>query len=222
MEITRKIEGGLYLVVDLKPGIPAVMPKVKGALEGGVDVVQLWCQQNIWEQHEESIIPLCDLIHTYDVPVLIYENWQWLQKFPLDGVHFDSIPKDLSLIKKKIGHPFLAGLTCGNDMTKIGWAVANKFDYISFCSMFPSSTANSCEFVRREVVEQSRAMTDMTMFAAGGITLENLSSLLSLGINGIAIVSGIMKAENPMLAAKNFKERLANRKDTQNQTTKIK
>jgi thiamine-phosphate pyrophosphorylase len=203
--IKRKITGGLYLVVDPKPGIDDILPKVKAALEGGVNVLQLW---NNWKHIPapiEFITEICDLAHRYNVPVLINENWQWLTLLPLDGIHFDRVPENWNEIKEKIKHPFLTGLTCGNDEATIKWAIQNHLDYISFCSMFPSSTANSCELIKPDTISNTRIVTDMPIFVAGGITRETIPQLFSLGINGVAVVSAIMKAEDPEMAAREFK-----------------
>lgn len=204
----REVKGGLYLVVDPMPGLNDVLPKVKAALEGGVDVIQLWNHWNSENDHACFILEICRLAHDHHVPVIVNENWTWLKTLPLDGVHFDSIPDDIEQIKKEIDRPFLVGLTCGNDVDGIQWAIENKIDYISFCSMFPSSTSNSCELVNPEFVRQTRARTTIPIYVAGGITLGNAPSLLNLGINGIAIVSGIMKAPDPKLAAYQFKQKI--------------
>jgi thiamine-phosphate pyrophosphorylase len=207
----KEIKRKLYLVVDPMPGLRATLPKIKAALDGGVDIIQLWDHWGKHEPHEQFILKVCTLAQDYQVPVLVNEHWQWLQTLPLDGVHFDGIPNDFDRIKKAIIRPVIIGITCGNDMTPIRWAIDNKLDYISFCSMFSSSTANSCDLVQPGIIKQTRALTRMPIYAAGGITCNNLAALLPLGINGVAIVSGIMKAENPELAAKNFRHGLTDK-----------
>lgn len=202
----RKIEGGLYLVVDPAPGLEKILPKIEAALEGGVDVIQLWDHWDPVRSQEKFVVSVCDLAHRYQVPVLINNRWRWLETSPLDGVHFDDIPEDLNQIREQVGRPFLVGITCGNDRARISWAIDTKADYISFCSMFPSATSISCELVRHDVVKAVRALTRMPIFVSGGITFDNLPSLMALGISGVAIVSGIMKSEDPKLAAGKYKQ----------------
>jgi thiamine-phosphate pyrophosphorylase len=207
----KQINGGLYLVVDPMPGLQIVLPKIKAALDGGVDVIQLWNHWNGEGPHQKFIVEVCNCAHQYDVPVLVNEHWEWLQTLPLDGIHFNTIPKNFDQIKKVVNRPLLMGITCGNTMAEIRWAIDNNLDYISFCSVFHSSTANSCELVQPDIIKQTRSLTDMPIYGAGGITYDNISTLLSLGINGVAIVSGIMKAEDPEFAAKKFKHCLTNK-----------
>lgn len=209
--ISRMIKnhtGNLYLVIDPKPGLKSVLPKVTSALEGGVDMLQLWNNWSTDESPTEFINAICDLAHHYRVPVFIHEHWKWLNDFPLDGVHFDSVPFDIDKIRSYVNRTFFCGITCNNDENKILWAVDHQFDYISFCSMYPSSTANSCGLVRFEIVKKICEQRTTKVFVAGGITTSNLSSVLSLGIHGIAIVSGIMSADDPEQAARTFKHLL--------------
>lgn len=194
------------MVVDPRPGLKEIIPKVKAALEGGINAIQLW---NKWEpamDHKDFISEICKLSHQFEVPVLVNENWQWLKTFPLDGVHFDAMPEDVNYIRREIGKDFLVGITCGNDETRIRWGIVNNVDYISFCSIFPSSTSKSCELVSPEIIQATRERTSIPIYAAGGITFENAPLVLNLGVDGIAIVSEIMKAEDPKLAVNRFKQ----------------
>ena len=201
------IHGGLYLVVDPYPGQEHVLPRLKEAIEGGVDVIQLWNHWHPQQDQQSFINAALSLAQPTGVPVLIHEAWQWLQTTALNGVHFDSIPADWPEMQKIIDRPFITGITCGNDSARIDWAIHHA-DYISFCSMFPSSSANSCEIVSPYIVEQTRSRTSMPIFAAGGITTENVPGLLLLGIDGVAVISAIMKADDPKEATQNFKHRL--------------
>lgn len=207
-----KIKGGLYLIVDPTPGLLEIYPKVKSALEGGVDVIQIWDNWSSCKSQNEFISELCDLAHHYNVPVLINNHWRWLRGFSLDGVHFDEIPSDINHIKKQIGRPCFVGITCGNNQNKIEWAILNKLDYISFCSMFQSSTSTSCDLVNQDLVKQVSAKTAIPIYVSGGITVENLPSLIPLGVSGVAIVSRIMNAKDPSLAATKFKQFFNNQK----------
>ena len=74
--------------------------------------------------------------------------------------------------------------------------------------MFPSASAGACEIVHKETVIKARQLISLPIFVAGGLTLENMNELKHAGINGIALISGIMKAENAEITAKQFKEKL--------------
>jgi thiamine-phosphate pyrophosphorylase len=209
------IQGGLYLVVDPSKGLPTVMPVIQQAIEGGVDIIQI---ADHWQkrQNKESFIQaLCTEAHAQHIPVLMHNDWQWLLHTGLDGVHFDDLPPSLDKIRQQVKRPLIAGLTCGNDLQKVQAAVSNGFDYISFCSMFPSSSAGVCEIVHPDVVKAARNLTSMPLFVAGGITPGNLATIAGTGLDGVAVVSGIMNAASPGEMAGAYKKALYTIKNKQ-------
>ncbi len=206
-DLRRKIKGGVYLVVVPSEGIDKVLPKVKAALAGGVDVLQIWNHWHEGQDQKAFINSIVQLAHAADIPVLINEEWHWLKSTHADGVHFDAIPADWDTIHQTIKRPFLTGITCGNDEARIGWATRFA-DYLSFCSMFPSASAGACEIVRPEVVKETRRQTSLPIFVSGGITPALIGNLLLLGINGVAVISAILKADDPAQAAHDFKHAL--------------
>lgn len=215
----RKINGGLYLIVD--PSIPKniLFAKLASALAGGVNIVQIW---NHWPDNvdkDQLISDIVTICHQHHVPVLINEDWNLLIKHPeLDGIHFDQVPPDYHLNMQLTGRDIITGITCGNDLKKIIWAIADRLDYLSFCSMFPSASAGSCEIVIPSVIQKTRLLTDQPIFIAGGLNPENIVSLSgSLSFDGVAVVGGIMNAENPETAARSYLHALQN-KNKQHET----
>ena len=48
----------------------------------------------------------------------------------------------------------------------------------------------------------------VSIFLSGGITPDNMEELKELNYDGIAVVSGIMNAENPLKSLNLYKEKL--------------
>jgi thiamine-phosphate pyrophosphorylase len=207
----NQLVGGLYLVIDPSMEEDALFEKLEQVLQEGISVVQLWDHWPLGIQKERIIKMICDLCHRYEVPVLINNEWELLNSLPLDGVHFDFIPANYNQIKQRLPKGFLAGLTCNNDLSVVEWAEKNNLDYISFCSIFPSSTSTSCELVSFDTIEQARKITSMPIYLAGGIQLSNFPELKKLDFDGIAIVSGIMSSANPAEATKQYSSLLTNK-----------
>lgn len=204
----RNIKGGLYLVVNPDMEENELMSKMEKAIQGGIDVVQVWNNWKDGQDKEGLLKAICRVVQSRHLPVIINEEWEMMLRTPVDGVHFDSIPPDLDTIRQKIGRPFLCGLTCGNDVSRVQWAEENGLTYISFCSLFPSPSAGECEIVKKETVQQARRLTSLPIFLAGGITLDNIQELADTGMNGIALISAIMNADDPQLATEAFKKQL--------------
>jgi thiamine-phosphate pyrophosphorylase len=203
----RTITGGLYLVVDPAMGSD-VLQKVEAALEAGVDVLQIWNHWTTGQDKNDFILKISAMAHRFDVPVLINEEWQWLNHSTLDGVHFDAPPENFSAISREIKRSFIWGMTCGNNLLNVKWAIQQKADYLSFCSLFASASASTCELVKPDTIALTRKLTSIPIFVAGGINLDNIKEVANLNVNGIAIIGGILKADDPKAAAHDFKEGL--------------
>lgn len=209
MEIMNNIKkGGVYLVVDPSMEEKILLKKLGQALQKKVVAVQIW--DNFQAEQEIPILidKICELCHSKEVPVFINNHWNLLIDSALDGVHFDEIPEDITSIRRKVGKKFLSGLTCNNDLTWLEWAEKHHVDYISFCSVFPSQTSNSCDLVEIETIRKAKEISTLPIFLAGGISPENLDKLEALKYEGVAVVSGIMNRDNPGEAVQNYLKKL--------------
>ncbi len=204
MKKRNGITGGVYLVIDPSWDSAFTLPRLAQALHAGISTVQIW---DHWSEKTNKIAfiqEITALAHAAEVPVLINNHWELVKETALDGVHFDHPRAEIEEIEALIGRSFLKGITCGNDLTTVHWANDHQFDYVSFCSLFPSSSADSCEIVTKATVQKARKLTKMPIFVAGGISLENITTLQDCGINGVALISAIMKSANPFETTQQF------------------
>lgn len=209
----RKITGGVYLVLDPGKPKPLLLQKVKEALQGGADVLQIWNNWPVGYTHSDKLLLIQELVGLaaeYQVPVLINEEWQLLKDTALAGVHFDSIPADYAAIKTELNRDFICGITCSNDLDVVRWAEQQHLDYVSFCAVFPSPSAGNCEIVQPDTIRQARKITPMPLFLSGGITTENMSRLQALDFDGVAVISGILSAFSARESAAAYKNALNN------------
>src|SRR5690606_23350338 len=147
------------------------------------------------------------------IPILINNHPEWAEMFGLDGVLFDDLTdKDILSIPKLKEQGKIIIVTINNYFELIQNAISVDVDYLSFCSMFPSSTANSCDLVDYETVKKTRRHTSIPIFLAGGISHENIAQLHSLDFEGIAFVSGIMSATDPREAIFHYQQLLTDLK----------
>jgi thiamine-phosphate pyrophosphorylase len=197
----------IYLIIDPSMEITELCAKLNLVLHSNIYAVQVW--DNFQNEKEiegilKKIKKICDQFNT---PLIINNRWQWINTLDLNGVHFDTIPSNYNSFKNQIKSK-LKGITLTNNLDIMNWANENDFSYISFCSMFPSSTANSCELVDFDTIKKANNTCNIPIFLAGGITSENIETLNELNYDGIAVVSGIMKSENPFNAINTYNEKL--------------
>lgn len=208
----NSIRGGTYLVVDPAALTDASYQKIRLALKSGLAAIQVWDNRQYISSKAAIVQNLLKLARPFDVPVLINGNWELLMQTDANGIHFDQPSDNLALIRKAVGRKIITGVTCGNNLDTVQYAIDQKMDYVSFCSVFPSGSANSCEWVKPATIKAARAMTNMPIFAAGGITTGNLPDILHTGLNGVAVINSIMKAEDPAAVTTAFNKILQQQK----------
>ena len=204
----KSIESGIYVVIDPSMEEHVLFNKLQIILTKEIAAIQIW--DNF--KNEQNIGALIHKIHflcaQHQTPVLINNQWEFLKETELDGVHFDTTPNNLDDIRRQIHRDFIFGLTCGNDLDDVRWAAKHNIDYISFCSMFSSSSVDNCEIVAHETVEEASLIFNKPLFLAGGIYPKNMNRLDRLKYSGIAVISGIMNSEHPDRAIDDYYENL--------------
>jgi len=180
---------GLYLVVDPKMGIEYLESRVRAIVKGGISLIQVWDHWDESQNKEAFVTRLHDLAG--DVPVIINNDIDLTIATKAAGVHFDG----LHLLPEMIDDQLIVGVTLSG---RTDWESLNRspIDYISFCSMFPSSSTDACDLVDFQAVREAEEKFNGSVFASGGITLENADQIIELGVSGIALISGLLKAND--------------------------
>ncbi len=210
LEITMRKLKGLYLVVSPILPTDALLFAVERALEGGVDIVQFLSEQENSEVRKVAV-KLAELTQGRDKPFLINTDIALAKEVQADGVHFDNLETAPAEVREALGENCIVGYTVNADMEKIRWAENVGANYVSFCSVFQTCTSSHCPIVPLEKISAARAETVLSMFAAGGINLENVKKVLATGVDGVAVTSALLRAENPKQTAMAFKDRILRR-----------
>ncbi len=203
--MTRRKLGGLYLVVS--PILPKdqLLFATEKALDGGVDLLQLSVGQEI-EGMFDFANSLASLAAKHGIPFLVNNSLELATKTKAGGVHFDAYDVSPNEARQVLGNQSIVGYTINVDLRKIKWAENAGSDYVSFCSIFHQCPGGQCPIVSLDTVKNAVADTSISVFAAGGINLENLLAVLNVGVDGVVVTSAILKSEDPEQTAKNFKQ----------------
>ena len=204
----QTIQSGIYLIIDPSMDEEILFSKLNLIVKEKISAIQIWDNFKGDQNIEELLFKIYEKVSVNNIPLIINNRWELLKQNPLDGIHFDEIPENFNEIKKEINRDFIVGITCNNGFSTIEYAEEHQFDYISFCSMFQSKTANSCELVNFETVQKAKSIYGGKIFLAGGIDLNNIKNLDELNYDGIAVVSGIMSAENPSETIKKYHQKI--------------
>jgi thiamine-phosphate pyrophosphorylase len=114
------------------------------------------------------------------------------------GVHVgqgDLSPEDARGI---VGIDRLVGVSTHTE-EQVRLADLSCADYVAIGPVFATGTKlNAAAVVGLEGVRRARALTSKPIVAIGGITRENARSVIDAGADSVAVISGLLSAEEPV------------------------
>lgn len=200
-----KIDLSLYLVTDRGLSAGRKMEDiVEAAVCGGVTAVQLREKEASTRRFYEQAVRLKDVLRSYHVPLIINDRVDIALACDAEGVHIGQSDMPYELVRKLVGKERIVGLSV-ESLEDV--YVANKLDvdYIGISPVFgtPTKMDTAVPFGLsgvREVMKVSRHPS----VGIGGINPANAADIIRSGVDGIAVVSAIMSAEDPREAANNL------------------
>lgn len=180
------------------------------ALEGGCRWIQLRMKDAEESLLEETALIVQKMCKDYDATFIIDDNVMLAKKINADGVHLGKNDMPITEARIILGDDFIIGGTVNSfeDIMLSQWTTApvpvlapNYFGCGPF--RFTSTKKNLAPIVGLEgyknIIEKMREnKISIPLVAIGGITKNDISDLLRIGVDGIALSSSILRAENPI------------------------
>lgn len=201
----------LYLVSDESVPLNELVTIVEEAIKGGVTAVQLREKKNTGLLFYEKAVRLKALTEKYRVPLFINDRVDIALAANADGVHIGQEDLPLSQVKKMVPPSMLVGVSCGSVEEAIA-AEQSGADYIGVGAVFPTQSKDNAKLLPEGELERIIQSVTIPIVAIGGIKLRNLPAIRHLDIAGVAVVSEIMKANDPFKAAWLLREAFESKK----------
>lgn len=178
------------------------LDSVRIALEGGCR----WIQLRMKEASAEEIIPIAkkarEMCHKYEATFVIDDHVELVKLIGADGVHLGKNDMPIAEARELLGYNYIIGGTA-NTFEDVRMHTEAGADYIG-CGPFRFTTtkknlspvlgtAGYTDIISRMKAEG----INLPIVAIGGITKEDIPSLMKTGITGIAISGSVLRAENP-------------------------
>lgn len=187
---------GFYPIVD------SVM-WIKKLINWGVTSIQLRIKNHPADLHEQ-ISQACQLCAKNRVQLFINDEWELAIKYGAYGVHLgqeDLNKCDLTRLQK-------SGLRLGistHSYSELAWAMSVQPSYIALGPIF-QTYSKPMRFAPQgfTVLRRWRELVSCPLVAIGGITLENVSAVLSCGVDGISVISALTQAKEPQAICQQF------------------
>lgn len=189
---------GFYPIVDSYAWVQKLLPL-------GVKTLQLRIKNLQGKELENEIALSILLAEQYQAQLFINDHWQLAVKYNAYGLHLgqdDLHHADMEKIAQ-------AGLRLGistHSHAEVARAHAFNPSYIAFGPIYPT-TSKIMPFAAQGTSTLSywiKTLENYEVVAIGGINLENIFAILDVGINSVAVISAITKAEDYMTATTRF------------------
>lgn len=177
---------------------------VEEALRGGVRAVQLRDKSLTSKELYETAYELRRLTARYGAKLIINDRVDVALAVEADGVHIGVSSLPIYKVRRLLGEKKLIGVSCHNQVQAIT-AQEMGADFITFGPVYYTpSKAPYGDPVGIAKLDQVTGMLQIPVFALGGVNRNNCHEVMACGVRGIALISGIISADDPREAAKSL------------------
>lgn len=193
----KSFDTSLYLVTDRSGmGDCEFESKIRSAVEGGCTMVQIR-EKNInsylMYQRALSIKKITD---EYHIPLIINDRLDIMLAVGADGVHLGQQDIPVKIARKLIGKDKIIGVSahCPEEAEK---AERDGADYLGVGAIFPTETKKDIIITPVDVLREIKETVSVPVVAIGGINQNNIKTLKGSHVDGVAVISAIMKSKDP-------------------------
>lgn len=183
------------------------------ALDNGCDWIQLRFKNNnplAVFTLAEAVKIVCD---EYRANFIVNDNAYLAQQVAADGVHLGLSDMKIEEARLILGKTKIIGATA-NTFEDVILAAAENCNYIGLGPFqFTETKQNLSPIIGIEgytaIIEKMKIQNiEIPVYAIGGITLEDIDSLMKTGIHGIAVSGLITRSKNPIQLITQLNEKL--------------
>lgn len=196
----------LYLVTDRNIMSPASLETaVEQAILGGCTMVQLREKDMPSDQLYRLAVSVKGVTDKYEIPLIINDRVDIALAVSSAGVHIGRHDLPAPIVRRIIPQNMILGVSAST-LQEAEKAVFDGADYLGVGAMFPTGTKKDADIVSMETLLQIRRSVRVPIVAIGGIKKENASMFKAAGVDGLAVVSGIISQPDIRAAACGLKQ----------------
>jgi len=203
----KNFDPALYLVTDrLLSRERPIEFIVEQAVKGGVTMVQLREKNCSTLEFVKLAISLKKLLAHFRVPLIINDRLDVALASDADGLHIGQEDMPCNIARKILGNDKIIGLSVESFDQALE---ANNLDvdYIGISPVFVTGTKPELtSALGLAGIRKISSVSKHPVVAIGGINAKNAAEVLMAGADGLAVVSAIVSADDPMKAARELRK----------------
>ena len=186
----------MYLITDEKTCMGKDLYEcVEESIKGGAKIVQLREKNLGTREFLERASKIKEICKKYGATMLINDRIDIALAVDADGVHLGQSDMPIEIAKKLIGYNKIIGISAGN-IKEAKEAEKKGADYIGVGAIFSTSTKKDADAIEKETLKNIADEVSIPVLAIGGICVENMEYLKGTNIDGICVISDILKNDD--------------------------
>jgi thiamine-phosphate pyrophosphorylase len=203
----RLADARLYVLVTLAQCRLSLAGTIAEAAAGGAQVVQLR-EKNL---DDKALLARASevrrLTRAAGILFIMNDRPDLALLSDADGVHLGQDDMSVREARQILGPHALIGVSTHN-LEQVRRAVRDGAGYIGLGPTFPSGTKSFADFPGLDFVREAVAETSLPAFVIGGVTRDNLASVLAAGAGRVAVSQAVCQADDPRKAAAELRQML--------------
>ena len=179
------------------------LDSIRLALDGGCKWVQLRMKDASEEEFLRNAHQARKLCDQYKATFIIDDHVELVRECGADGVHLGKNDMPIAEARRLLGDAFIIGGTA-NTFDDVLSHYRSSANYIG-CGPFRFTTTKKglspilgLEGYQDIVAKMKSQSIDIPIVAIGGITIDDIPSIMQTGVNGIALSGTVLNAPDPV------------------------
>lgn len=204
----KDLDVTLYLVTDSSYHTEgSLLRTVEEACKGGVTLVQLREKNKGGREYLDKAFKVKEITDRYNVPLIIDDRVDVALACDAAGVHVGASDIPVAVARKLMGPDKIVGATAKTVEAAVK-AYEDGADYLGVGAIYPTTTKVVTILTKVSTLKDICEAVPIPAVAIGGLNAGNMDVLEGAGMSGMAVVSAIMKAEDPQGNARELKEKI--------------
>ncbi len=175
---------------------------IADVIKQGVALVQLRSKHTDTRIFLNTALQLSKILTGLNIPFIINDRVDIALACKADGVHLGQKDIPPHIAREILGEEKIIGVTTAN-LEQAKEAESKGADYLGVGPVFPTeSKQKPLSPIGIKQLSLIRKQIKIPILAIGGINPQNAAEVMSTGVEGIAVISAVLKAEDPQTATK--------------------
>ena len=198
----------LYVITDSTyHTTETLLHAVDEACAGGATLIQLREKDTGGRDYLALAQQVKAVTDKYGVPLIIDDRVDVAIACDAAGVHVGASDLPVAVCRRLLGPDKIVGATA-KSVEAAKAAYEDGADYLGTGAIYPTTTHVTTRITPVETLDEICRTVPIPVVAIGGLNADNRDVLADSPIAGVAIVSAVMKADDPRAAAAHIKEKV--------------